>query len=66
MPDISILRFRGGICAVWYEDGKRKRHQLKARTRKAAEAEALDVYRQNTAIVYLINPRGEPISNSTR
>lgn len=46
MPDISIGRLRGGFCVYWRsDDGKRQRHQLKARTRKEAEAEAIDVYR---------------------
>jgi len=46
MPDIKIGRLRGGFCVYWTgEDGKRTRHQLDARTRKEAEAEAIDVYR---------------------
>ena len=48
MPEVSIGRLRGGFCVYWEEDGKRRRHQLKALTRKEAEAEALDVYRKNT------------------
>jgi integrase len=48
MPDISIGRFRGGFCAYWWDGGKRKRHQLKALTRTAAEAEAIDVFRVKT------------------
>lgn len=48
MPDITIGRLRGGFCVSWREDGKRRRHQLKARTAKEAEAEALDVYRRET------------------
>ncbi len=49
MSDISIGRLRGGYCVYWRtEDGKRQRYSLKARTRKAAEAEALDVYRQKS------------------
>lgn len=48
MPDISIGRLRGGFCVQWYEDGKRRRHQLKASTRKEAESEAIDVYRRRT------------------
>lgn len=44
MPDITIGRLRGGLCAIWYEDGKRHRHQLKALNRKEAEAEAIDVW----------------------
>lgn len=46
MPDISIGRLRGGFCVYWVNDeGRRVRHQLEARTRAAAEAEAIDVYR---------------------
>lgn len=50
MPaDISIGRLRGGLCAYWIgADGKRTRHQLAARTRKEAEAEAIDLYRRLT------------------
>lgn len=48
MPDITIGRLRGGFCVSWREDGKRRRHQLKARNRKEAEAEAIDVFRQRT------------------
>ncbi len=51
MPDISIGRLRGGFCVSWHKDGKRRRYQLKARTRKEAEAEALDVYRRRTVKV---------------
>lgn len=45
MPDISIGRLRGGYCVYWTNEGKRVRHQLKARTRAEAEAEAIDVFR---------------------
>lgn len=46
MPDISIGRLRGGYCVYWAgPDGKRSRHQLKARSRAEAEAEAIDTYR---------------------
>ncbi|RMC33730.1 site-specific integrase [Paracoccus alkanivorans] len=48
MPEITIGKLRGGYCVSWREDGKRRRYQLEARTRKEAEAEALDVYRQYT------------------
>lgn len=48
MPDISIGRLRGGFCVYWTgPDGKRTRHQLKARTRTEAEAEAVDTYRRH-------------------
>lgn len=47
MPDISIGRLRGGYCVYWTgSDSRRIRHQLKARSRTEAEAEAIDVYRQ--------------------
>lgn len=46
MPDITIGRLRGGYCVSWRDGGKRRRYQLKACTRKEAEAEALDVYRR--------------------
>jgi integrase len=46
MPDISIGRLRGGFCVYWRDGaGRRRRHQLAARTRKDAEAEAVEVYR---------------------
>lgn len=49
MPDINIGRLRGGYCVYWIgDDGKRTRRQLKARTRKDAEAEAVEVYRAAT------------------
>lgn len=48
MPEISIGRFRGRFCVYWWEGGKRRRHSLKASTRTAAEAEAVDVYRRET------------------
>lgn len=47
MPDITIGRLRGGLCAIWRDaSGKRRRHQLAARDRKTAEAEALDLFRR--------------------
>lgn len=49
MPDINIGRLRGGYCVYWPRaDGKRTRRQLAARTRKEAEAEAVEVYRAAT------------------
>lgn len=48
MQDITIGRLRGGFCVSWREGGKRRRYQLEARTRKDAEREAIDVYRQQT------------------
>lgn len=44
---LSIGRLRGGYCVIWNDNGTRRRHQLKARTRKEAEAEGLDVYRRH-------------------
>lgn len=60
MPDISIGRFRGGFCVYWYAGGKRTRHQLKARTRAEAEAEAIDVYRRET---FTKNQQGLTVSD---
>ncbi|MEP2955570.1 MAG: site-specific integrase [Sulfitobacter sp.] len=48
MSDITIGRLRGGYCVSWHEGGKRRRYQLKARTRKEAEAEARDRYLKET------------------
>lgn len=44
MSEITIGRLRGGYCVSWHVDGKRRRYQLKARTRKEAEAEGRDKY----------------------
>lgn len=44
MQEIAIGRLRGGYCVYWTDDGKRRRYQLKARTRAEAESEARDVY----------------------
>lgn len=50
MPDISIGRLRGGLCAYWRDGaGKRTRHQLAARSRAEAELEAVALYRRLTA-----------------
>ena len=46
MPDIHVGRFRGGLCVYWFENGKRRRYQLEARTREEAEPEAIEVYRE--------------------
>ncbi|PZQ49733.1 MAG: integrase [Rhodovulum sulfidophilum] len=48
MPDFTIGRLRGGFCVSWTESGRRRRYQLQARSRKEAEAEALDVIRRET------------------
>lgn len=46
MSNIKIGRLRGGFCVYWTTpSGGRTRHQLNARTREEAEAEAIDVYR---------------------
>lgn len=50
MPEISIGRLRGGFCVYWTgPDGRRRRHQLAARTRAEAEAEGRDRYLRETA-----------------
>lgn len=59
MPDISIGRFRGGFCVYWRADGKRTRHQLEARTRADAEAEAVDVFRR---VSFASAPKGLTVS----
>ena len=48
MQDVTIQRFRDGFAVVWHVNGKRRRYQLAAGTRKEAQAEALEVYRQKT------------------
>jgi integrase len=50
MAQITIGRLRGGFCVQWHEpDGRRRRYQLKALTRTAAEAEGRDRYLRETA-----------------
>jgi len=49
MSGISIGGFRGGFCVYWWEDGRRRRYQLAARTRAEAEAEGRDRYLRETA-----------------
>lgn len=57
---VTIGRLRGGFCVYWRtEDGKRTRRQLSARTRKEAEAEALEVYR---AALYSSRPKDPTVS----
>jgi integrase len=49
MPDpksYAVGRLQGGFAVYWWADGKRRRFRLEARSRKEAEAEALDVYRK--------------------
>jgi integrase len=61
MPDISIGRLRGGFCVYWPgPDGKRKRYQLEARTRKEAEAEAVETYRR---VTYAEAPKGATVAD---
>ncbi len=62
MPDITIGRLRGGLCVQWTdpETGKRRRYQLEARTRKAAEAEAVEVFRRET---FRATPSGATVSD---
>jgi integrase len=43
MQEYRIGRLNGRFTVSWWEDGKRRRYRLDALTRKAAEAEALDV-----------------------
>jgi len=57
MPDLTIGRLRGGFCVIWREGGKRRRHQLKARTRAEAEAEAVEVFRRET-----YRPKGQTVA----
>ncbi len=78
MPDIKIGRLRGGLCAYWTgPDGKRTRHQLNARTRKEAEAEAIDLYRATRKQTsgptteslwgeYLIEKEGRPVATTMK
>ena len=78
MPDIRIGRLRGGLCCYWTgPDGKRTRHQLVARTRKAAESEALDLYRAKAPRPggltvsdlwrdYLAERKGRPVATTMR
>lgn len=52
MPSFSIGRLRGGYCIYWNDPktGKRKRHQLSARTREEAEAEGREAYLKHMPI----------------
>lgn len=51
MREITIGRLRGGFCVSWIDPstGRRRRHQLAARSRKEAEAEGRDRYLRETA-----------------
>lgn len=50
MPDITIGRLRGGYSVAWLDPGtgKRRRHQLAARTRDEAESEGRERYLRET------------------
>lgn len=47
--EYRIGRLKGRFVVTWWEDGKRRRHRLEARTAKDAEREAIDVIRVETA-----------------
>lgn len=44
----TIGRLNGKFTVSWWEDGKRRRYRLEARSRKEAESEALDVIQRET------------------
>ena len=50
MPDITIGRLRGGFCVQWTDPatGRRRRYQLEARSREAAESEGRERYLRET------------------
>lgn len=49
MSELSIGRLKGRFVVSWWEDGKRRRYRLEASDRKAAESEAVALYRRETA-----------------
>lgn len=50
MPtEFRIGRLNGKFVVSWWQDGKRKRFRLEARSRAEAESEAIDVIRRETA-----------------
>lgn len=58
MPaEYRIGRLKGRFVVTWWEDGKRRRHRLDAQSRKAAEAEAIDIIRRET-----IAPKPDAVS----
>jgi len=48
MAEITIGRLRGGYCVSWYENGKRRRFSLTARSREEAESEGRERYLRET------------------
>lgn len=75
MRQYRIGRLNGRFVVTWVEDGRRRRYRLDALTIKEAEAEALDVIRQETAPVsgntvatiwgaYLMEREGRPIATT--
>ena len=48
-PEIRIGRLNGRFVVSWHEGERRRRYRLVAETLKAAEAEAVDVWRRETA-----------------
>ena len=47
--EFTIGRLKGRFVVTWAEDGKRRRFRLAARTKREAEAEALDVIRKEVS-----------------
>jgi len=66
VADATIQGFGSGVGAVGRDEqtGKRRRYRLKARTREAAEAEAVDVYRKETRANLPDDPTIEEIWNA--
>lgn len=78
MSNFKLGRLRGGFCVYWTKpDGKRARHQLNARTRKEAEAEAIDLVRSKAQTnsghtiddlwrSYIDDRKGRPIAETMK
>lgn len=78
MPEPRIGRLNGRYVVTWIDDtGKRRRHRLQADTRKAAEAEARDIFRRESArpsghlmadllALYRAEKAGRPIAETMR
>lgn len=49
MREYKVGRLQGGYVVSWWEDGRRRRFRLEADTLGAAEREAVDVIRRETA-----------------